>query len=130
MVKSESVDTLEKCLGAPYRKRTYNYRKMAERIKIALDDSFAAVPVSSVTVSCVVDTIHRLRTELTGIESIKEKLIALAEHTPLYKLYLSVPGIGPITAALLVAELKDIRRFDNIKKLIASCGLDPTIVQS
>lgn len=130
MVKSESAATLEKCLGAPYRKRTYNYRKMAEKIKSSLDDSFAAVPVSSLTVCCVVDTIHRLRIETAEIESIKEKLIALAEHTPLYELYLSIPGIGPITAALLVAELKDIRRFDNIKKLIASCGLDPTIVQS
>ena len=103
---------------------------MAEKIKITLDDNVAAVPVSSLTVSCVVDTIHRLRTESVKIESIKERLIALAEHTPLYDLYLSIPGIGPITAALLVAELKDIRRFDNIKKLTASCGLDPTIVQS
>ncbi len=130
MVRLESVDTIEGCLGSPYRKRTYNYRKMAEKIKITLDDSFAAVPVSSLTVSCVVDTIHRLRTESAEIESMKERLIALAEHTPLYELYLSIPGIGPITAALLVAELKDIRRFDNIKKLTASCGLDPTIVQS
>lgn len=130
MVKSESIDALEKCLGAPYRKRTYNYRKMAEKIKITLDDNFAAVPVSSLTVGCVVDTIHRLRTESAEIESIKERLIALAKHIPLYDLYLSIPGIGPITAALLVAELKDIRRFDNIKKLTASCGLDPTIVQS
>ena len=130
MVKLESIDTLEKCLGAPYRKRTYNYRKMAEKVKIALNDSFAAVPVSRLTVNCVVDTMHHLRTESAEIESIKERLIALAEHTPLYELYLSIPGIGPITAALLVAELKDIRRFDNIKKLTASCGLDPTIVQS
>lgn len=130
MVKSKSIDTLEKCLGAPYKKRTYNYRKMAEKIKIAIDNSFAAVPVSSLTVSCVVDTIHRLQSESAEIESIKERLIALAAHTPLYELYLSVPGIGPITAALLVAELKDIRRFDNIKKLTAFCGLDPTIVQS
>lgn len=123
MVKSESIDTLEKCLGAPYRKRTYNYRKMAEKIKITLDDSFAAVPVSSLTVNCVVDTIHHLRTESVEIESIKERLIALAEHTPLYELYLSIPGIGPITAALLAAELKDIRRFDNIKKLTAPAAI-------
>ena len=130
MVKSESIDTLEKCLGAPYRKRTYNYRKMAEKIKVALDDSFAAVSENSLTVDCVVDTIRHLRTETAEIESIKQKLIALAERTPLYELYLSIPGIGPITAALLTAELKNIRRFDTIKKLIAFCGLDPTIIQS
>lgn len=130
MIRGESVDALETCLGAPYKKRTYNYRRMAENIKIALDDSFAAVPSDSLTVTCVIDTIRRLRAENEEILYIKEKLISLAASTDLYHLYLSIPGVGPITAALLVAELKDIRRFDNIKKLTASCGLDPTIVQS
>ena len=35
-----------------------------------------------------------------------------------------------MSAAYLTAELKDISRFCTPKKLISSCGLDPTIVQS
>ena len=67
MVKGESIDTLESCLGAPYRRRTYNYRNMAEKNKIALDDSFVAVPPDSFTVTCVLDTIRRLRAETEEI---------------------------------------------------------------
>ena len=38
--------------------------------------------------------------------------------------------IGDLSAALIIAELKDITRFNNVKQINASCGLDPTIVQS
>ena len=57
-------------------------------------------------------------------------MIYLASTTDLFKLYITITGLGPYLASVLVAELKDIRRFDNHKKLIAYCGLDPTIVQS
>lgn len=43
---------------------------------------------------------------------------------------LSFDGIGETFASYLTAELKDISRFNCVKQLIASCGLDPTIVQS
>lgn len=39
-------------------------------------------------------------------------------------------GIGELSASLIIAELKDITRFNNIKQINASCGLAPTIVQS
>ena len=45
-------------------------------------------------------------------------------------IYYLGPGIGPYLASSLIAELKDIRRFENHKKLIAYCGFDPTIIQS
>ena len=35
-----------------------------------------------------------------------------------------------MSASLIIAELKDITRFNNIKQINTSCGLDPTIVQS
>ena len=39
-------------------------------------------------------------------------------------------GFGELTTSLVIAELKDINRFDNIKQLTAYCGLDPSIKQS
>ncbi len=48
----------------------------------------------------------------------------------LSKLLQSVPGIGPQTAALLVAELGDITRFKDAKAVIAYVGLDPRVKQS
>ena len=42
----------------------------------------------------------------------------------------SIKGIGDVTAIHFLAEIGDVRRFDNYKKLIAYAGLDPTVHQS
>lgn len=47
-----------------------------------------------------------------------------------YYLYKSVPGIGGIIAAALIAELGDIRRFNRLDELAAIVGLVPGVYQS
>ena len=47
-----------------------------------------------------------------------------------YYLLKSVPGIGGITAAAILAELGDLRRFNRIDELAAIVGLVPGIYQS
>ncbi|WP_372589462.1 IS110 family transposase [Fervidobacterium pennivorans subsp. shakshaketiis] len=42
----------------------------------------------------------------------------------------SIPGIGENSAMHFLAEVGDISRFSTYKKLIAYCGLDPSIAQS
>ena len=42
----------------------------------------------------------------------------------------SIKGIGDITALHFLAEIGDVSRFENYKKLIAYAGLDPTVHQS
>lgn len=42
----------------------------------------------------------------------------------------TVPGIGPYTAATLLGEIGDIRRFSSGDRLVAFAGLDPRIRQS
>lgn len=51
-------------------------------------------------------------------------------HKTDYYLLKSVPGIGGITAAGILAELGDIRRFDRFDELAAIVGLVPGIYQS
>lgn len=46
------------------------------------------------------------------------------------KLLETIPGIGPFTAAVLLAEIGDIHKFSNGKSLVAFCGLDPKVKQS
>ena len=48
----------------------------------------------------------------------------------MFNLINSIDGIGEFTTSLIIAELGDISRFDNIKQLTAYCGLDPSIKQS
>lgn len=47
-----------------------------------------------------------------------------------YYLYKSIPGIGGITAAGILSELGDIRRFNRLDELAAIVGLVPGIYQS
>ena len=42
----------------------------------------------------------------------------------------SIPGIGPATAAVLLAELGDVTRFHNAKQAAAFAGLCPSLCQS
>lgn len=51
-------------------------------------------------------------------------------HKKDYYLLKSVPGIGGITAAPILAELGDIRRFSRLEELAAIVGLVPGIYQS
>jgi transposase len=46
------------------------------------------------------------------------------------KLLSSIPGIGPISSAVLVAQIMDISRFPSAKKLAAYCGLDCRVRES
>lgn len=43
---------------------------------------------------------------------------------------LSIPGIGEISAATILAEYGDISNFSNPNKMLAFAGLEPSIIQS
>ena len=47
-----------------------------------------------------------------------------------YMLLRSVPGIGPITAAYIVAELGNLRRFSSFKKFAGYVGIIPGVYNS
>ena len=64
------------------------------------------------------------------IDEVKNQMIKLATETKNFECINSLFGIGELSASLIIAELKDITRFNNIKQINASCGLDPIIVQS
>ncbi|TCZ79383.1 IS110 family transposase [Paenibacillus albiflavus] len=42
----------------------------------------------------------------------------------------SIPGVGPLTAATIVAEIGDIKRFPSVKQLTAFAVLDSSVYQS
>jgi transposase len=45
-------------------------------------------------------------------------------------LLVSIPGIGDLTAGKLLAECRDVRRFDDVRQLVAFAGLNPRHRQS
>ena len=57
------------------------------------------------------------------------KIVKVFYHDT-YKLLLTIPGIGPITAIYLMAEIGDISRFKSCKHLASYVGLVPRSHQS
>lgn len=43
---------------------------------------------------------------------------------------MTIPGIGPVTAATIKAEVGDFERFDDKKAVVSYAGLDPAVDQS
>lgn len=64
-------------------------------------------------------TIELLLSCIKQVENLKSKLIDKAKN-----------GIEELTTSLIIAELGDISRFNNIKQLTTYCGLVPFIKQS
>ncbi len=64
------------------------------------------------------------------IEHLNEKISQRVVESPAAQRLLSIPGVGEYTAALVVAEVGEIDRFDVDKQLVSYAGLDPMIHQS
>ena len=64
------------------------------------------------------------------INTIKIKLIDYGKQSKYFNKINSIFGLGELTTSLIIAELGDVNRFNNIKELTAYCGLDPSIKQS
>ncbi|MGX4689192.1 transposase [Streptomyces sp. JNUCC 63] len=54
-------------------------------------------------------------------------LAAVAKADPRVKLLTTLPGVGPLTALVLLAEIGDIHRFPSARKLASWAGLTPTV---
>lgn len=69
-------------------------------------------------------------TEAIGRE-IKAIGAELALHAPeTQELLQSIPGVGPVSSAAIVAGIVDVRRFDDPKKLVAFLGLECRVANS
>lgn len=61
---------------------------------------------------------------------IEKQIAQMIKATPAAALLDTIPGIGPLTAHLLLAEIGDIKRFPSAKKLCSYAGLVPSTHQS
>jgi Transposase IS116/IS110/IS902 family len=64
------------------------------------------------------------------VARLERDLIARARPDPRVQALQALPGIGPITAMTLVAEIGDIARFPTARKLCAWAGLTPAVRNS
>jgi transposase len=61
------------------------------------------------------------------IDAADAQLAKAAKDDPRVKVLRRLPGVGPLTALTILAEVGDISRFANARKLAAWAGLTPTV---
>jgi transposase len=73
-----------------------------------------------------VASLRKLAGELTSEITLLDTVIGdLLEHHDGYRAIQALPGIGPVLAAVIVAEIGDIRRFPGPPRLCCWAGLTP-----
>ena len=64
---------------------------------------------------------------LKQVEPLTQKIRALAKEDPMAQLLMTIPGIGPIIAMFIVAEVESIDRFPSYRNLASYAGLVPSL---
>jgi transposase len=73
------------------------------------------------------EMLHTVQSRIKEDEAALEEMI---EKSPAYHQILSLPGMGPILAAVVVNEIDEIARFTSAQKLCGYAGLCPTTSSS
>lgn len=105
-------------------------RKKADELFLYAQEAYPAVEADSVHCQKAVYYAEKLQDLLQQKEALRLQLIESASQLDEFDLYTGIPGIGELTAALLIGELGDIRRFDTANQLNAFIGIDIRRYQS
>ena len=104
--------------------------KYADRLIQLANNAYPAVTVDAIQV----DEVRYYSRQMINLTQKKEQLVKqmkqLTAQLPEYKIFCSFPGIGEQSAAQLMGELGDIKRFDNANQLNAFVGIDIRRYQS
>ena len=69
---------------------------------------------------CLIDVLNE------RIKSVNQVIRAWSKDEPRFKLLTSMPGVGIYSAAVIIAEIGEISRFDGAKQLCSYAGLVPS----
>lgn len=90
----------------------------------------------SVGIAFLTDAVHlEMRCLLAQLELLDEQrkqidqaVTELMQQIPQH--ITSIPGVGPVTGAAILAEIGDIQRFETVDKLVAYAGIDASVYQT
>ena len=118
------LEDLANLLQEKGRGRFSDPQKLAKTIKKAIRDSYRLGKVVQESVDMVLATYARLiQTLKKQIKDVEKSIVALFEIVTEAQCLKSIPGIGIVYAAGIVAEIGQIERFGNEAQLAKYCGL-------
>jgi transposase len=114
------------------RKKSHGHIKMdqADQILRAIKTSIAKDNRDELSALELQMSLKQLRQLERQIEIVENKAIALAREHADFENINSIPGISEFIAAVALAEIGDIDKFNQPEQLTAFTGLDPSVKES
>jgi transposase len=78
-------------------------------------------------IGCLLQQFELLEAQCKELDAALEALMA---QLPQYGHLTSIPGLGLVTGAMILAEVGDVSRFSSLEKLVAYAGIDASVYQS
>lgn len=91
---------------------------------------FTTLPKNENTKLLIQTAAKELNAANALLATLRAEMIRLSQQLPEYETVISMYGVGPITAAQLMAELGDVRRFPKRSSIVGFAGVDPAIDES
>src|SRR5215831_18042254 len=87
----------------------------------------ASLPLPAVSREVIEDDLALIDALQVPIDRLDWEVRQRARAEPAVKILTQLPGVGPFTALVILAEVGDITRFGSARKLAAWAGLTPTV---
>ena len=113
------------------KRKGYNFsQSKAEEVYAASLGHYPTLAKNDNTKLLITSATAELTDARKTLMTIKAEVISLAKQLPEYDAVVAMYGVGEITGAQLMAEIGDVRRFDNRGSIVAFAGIDPEVNQS
>ena len=113
------------------KRKGYNFsEEKAFDVYVSALGHWTTLPKNGYAKVLVTTACAQLAATLKGLAAIKVELLRIASLLPENEKVKALYGVGELTAAHLMAEIGDVRRFANRSSLIAYAGVDPSTFQS
>jgi len=122
-----SKEDLITCLSSSKQDREWCEKKAEEIL-----DVFKNSVISKDECNAYVTELHLtlqqyevIKDQIARVEKTIERFVT-ANHSNIR----TIPGIGPVTAGIIISEIGDIHRFKRPEQIVAFAGLDPSVYES
>ena len=113
------------------KRKGYHFREEKARALYAGScRHFTTLPKNANTKLLITTAAQQLMTAKTTLVAMRNEMLRLAQQLPECETVLAMYGVGKITAAQLMAEIGDVRRYPHRSSLVAFAGVDPAVNQS
>jgi transposase len=131
IINRVSLETFAERYRKWCKRKGYHFSALkAEDVYISSLGHFCTMPKCAGTKLLVTSSVKGLISVMQQRANIKTEVIRLAKLLPEYNCVIAMYGVGEITAAQLMAELGDVRNFDNRRSIVAFAGIDPEVNES